>query len=187
MKNERDLCLAGYLSYLATHIYCNAKLWGHSLRLNEQACYQTHTRCCNRIHTLLTGRYPISRPCSPNRLHSSCMAIWEHRSENKWKLQKQNVDSIPEGNNVYISRVFLSSVDTGSSSNCASDYRTWTKLCLCNSGIQILFWAFKKGNDKPFNKIKGKARWRHISNSHNDTPSKRRLKHLGHEGELMLL
>lgn len=132
----------------------------------------THTRCCNRIHTLLTGRYPVSRPWSPNCLPFSCMAVWEDRSLSKWQLQKRDVCLIPKSSHIYTFRCLLSSVDTGSSGNCASDYRSWTKLFVCNSGIQILFWAFKKKETISFNKTEGKACWRHMSNLHNNTPSK---------------
>lgn len=37
------------------------------------------------------------------------------------------------------------------------------------------------------NKTEGKACWRHITNLHNDTPSKELFKHLGHEGALVMI
>lgn len=60
-----------------------------------------------------------------------------------------------------------------------------TKLCVCNSGIRILVSAFHIKEMIRLNKPEGKACWRRTSNLHNDTPSKRLFKHLGHEGALV--
>lgn len=60
-----------------------------------------------------------------------------------------------------------------------------TKLCVCNSGIRIVVSAFHIKEMIRLSKTEGKACWRRTSNLHNDTPSKRLLKHLGHEGALV--